>query len=140
MSTRSGETTAGAATRREPEGAPPVLSALRPVLGRFARARPEILRLEVFGSVARGDAGTDSDVDVLVTFSRDWKKTVIHSPWGGEYFECLEALEGELTGLLHWRVHVLDRDNIREMPGQTALACAVARDGQLVYAVDPATG
>lgn len=33
----------------------------------FCQKRP-IQRLEVFGSIAKGDAGEDSDVDLLVTF------------------------------------------------------------------------
>ena len=36
----------------------------------FGKAHPEIACLEVFGSVADGDAGPGSDVDVLVTFHR----------------------------------------------------------------------
>jgi len=40
---------------------------LRAVLGAVCAERP-IARMEVFGSVARGEAGQDSDVDLLVEF------------------------------------------------------------------------
>jgi uncharacterized protein len=39
-----------------------------PKLTAFGRQHPEIERLEVFGSRARGEALEESDVDVLVTF------------------------------------------------------------------------
>jgi predicted nucleotidyltransferase len=37
-------------------------------LSAFGRQHPEIERLEIFGSHARGDALAESDLDVLVTF------------------------------------------------------------------------
>ena len=40
---------------------------LRTILGAVCAERP-IARMEVFGSVARGEAGKDSDVDFLVEF------------------------------------------------------------------------
>ncbi len=45
------------------------------VVRRLARSRPELTELgvrslDLFGSVARGDAGATSDVDLLVDFDR----------------------------------------------------------------------
>jgi uncharacterized protein len=47
-------------------------------------------RLSLFGSMLRGDAGPDSDVDLLVEFSRDAKPS---------FFDLTE-IERELSGLL----------------------------------------
>ncbi len=49
---------------------------LQDVFDAIERVRPalterHVSRLGVFGSVARGDAGPDSDVDVLVDFTSD---------------------------------------------------------------------
>ncbi|MBZ0302020.1 MAG: nucleotidyltransferase family protein [Anaerolineae bacterium] len=78
--------------------------------------RAEILRLahkhgasnvRVFGSVARGEADEDSDVDFLV----DWDYTRI-SPWGGAgLFEELESLLGR-------RVDIATESQLR--PGMKA--------------------
>ena len=60
---------------------------------RLAAARPSLVRrypirsLGVFGSVARGDAGPDSDVDVLVEFSE---------PVGFEVADLAEELDALL--------------------------------------------
>lgn len=43
------------------------IDALRAVLGAVCAERP-IARMEVFGSVARGEARSNSDVDILVEF------------------------------------------------------------------------
>lgn len=49
--------------------------------------------VSLFGSVARGDATADSDLDVLVTFS----EPVIQSGWG--YFTAVEDLRSLITGI-----------------------------------------
>ncbi len=51
--------------------------------------------VRVFGSVARGEADRDSDVDLLVSLDR------------GRTYADLDALEAALTGLLGHRVEVL---------------------------------
>ncbi|GAB1412392.1 MAG: nucleotidyltransferase family protein [Burkholderiales bacterium] len=55
------------------------------------RARYGVFRLSLFGSVARDEAGPDSDVDLLVEFNR---------PIGLRFFELQEYIEE----LLHCRV------------------------------------
>jgi predicted nucleotidyltransferase len=61
------------------------LRAARPLLDRYG-----VARIGVFGSVARGEAGPDSDVDLLVEFKPDQHP-------GFEFFELQETLE-ELFG------------------------------------------
>lgn len=58
------------------------LRAARPLLDRYG-----VERIGVFGSVARGEAGPDSDVDVLVEFKPD------RHP-GFEFFALRKSLEG----------------------------------------------
>ena len=55
--------------------------------------RHQIRRLSLFGSVLRGDAGPDSDVDLLVEFSRGARPS----------FLDLAEIERELSGLLAGR-------------------------------------
>ena len=58
--------------------------------------------VRVFGSVARGDAGPDSDIDLLV--DQDWSRL---SGWGG--MELVVALED----LLGRRVDVATEEELR---------------------------
>ncbi|MBO1437815.1 nucleotidyltransferase family protein [Meiothermus sp. CFH 77666] len=51
-----------------------------------------VVRLEMFGSAARGDAGPGSDVDLLVRFAPG----VSLGPWLSRYFELKERLEALL--------------------------------------------
>jgi hypothetical protein len=46
-----------------------------------------VVDLALFGSTARGEAGPESDIDVLVTLARQ-------GPWGSPYGEVLHYLEG----------------------------------------------
>ena len=55
--------------------------------------RRHIRRLLLFGSLLRGDAGPDSDVDLLVEFSREARPS----------FLDLAEIEQELAGLLAGR-------------------------------------
>lgn len=55
--------------------------------------RHQIRRLSLFGSVLRGDAGPDSDVDLLVEFSRGARPS----------FLDLAEIEQELAGMLSGR-------------------------------------
>jgi uncharacterized protein len=64
----------------------------RAALASLCRRR-HIRRLSLFGSVLRGDAGPDSDVDLLVEFSREARPS----------FLDLAEIEQELTGLLSGR-------------------------------------
>lgn len=53
----------------------------------------------VFGSVARGDAVSESDVDLLVDFGRD-------TPTGFDYFGMIFDLQEQLASVLDRPVHV----------------------------------
>ena len=55
--------------------------------------RRHIRRLSLFGSLLRGNAGPDSDVDLLVEFSREARPS----------FLDLAEIEQELSGLLAGR-------------------------------------
>lgn len=67
--------------------------------------------VRVFGSVARGDFGANSDIDILIRLdSSDLE--------GMRYFSVLESLREELEGLLGCGVDIVDeaglKDRIRE--------------------------
>jgi uncharacterized protein len=64
----------------------------RAALASLCRRR-HIRRLSLFGSVLRGDAGPESDVDLLVEFSREARPS----------FLDLAEIEQELAGLLSGR-------------------------------------
>jgi predicted nucleotidyltransferase len=80
---------------------PPPLGALRNLLSDYCR-QSGIVRLEAFGSTARGDASRGSDVDLIATFSEN--------P-GLRFF----AMEEEMGALLGAPVHLLTRDSVDEM-------------------------
>jgi uncharacterized protein len=72
--------------------------AIRRVLEARGAGNPRL-----FGSVARGRADKDSDIDILIDFREP-------SPQGFEYFGALDQLEQELSQLLGTRVHVTEVD------------------------------
>ncbi len=80
---------------------PPTPEAIATLLVGYAREN-QIARLEVFGSIARGEAQPGSDVDLLVTFSVN--------P-GSRFF----TMETEMTALLGVPVHVLTRESVEQM-------------------------
>jgi predicted nucleotidyltransferase len=61
-----------------------------------------VISASIFGSVARDDAGPDSDLDVAVRLSNDF------SAGGFDYFAKFEALEQRLARLLGRRVDVIE--------------------------------
>ena len=69
--------------------------------------------LALFGSVARGEAGPDSDVDLLVDF---------HRPVG--LFELIEVQE-KLEGWLGRSVDLVPRDSIKRQLRERILAEAI---------------
>ncbi len=81
---------------------------LKPELENFCHNHP-ITRLEVFGSVARGEAKPDSDVDLLVTFSPD-------APRGMAHFAFIDDLEKELERLLGCEVDLIEREALEQNP------------------------
>jgi uncharacterized protein len=79
---------------------PPSLESLKSKLFEFCQ-RHGVARLEVFGSVARGDAHCGSDLDLLVTFRPD-----VHLGW--QFFSLNEELEEILGG----KVDLLTRRSV----------------------------
>ena len=106
-------------------------------LATFGRQYPEIIRVELFGSLARGEATPASDVDLVVTFAPALKEEIR----GFDFFGYLADLQSELALALGRPVHVTDHAGVESSVriGNTALARAIARDGQLVYEADDST-
>ena len=81
----------------------------------LAKRRNEILatcerygakRVRLFGSCARGDYKSNSDVDILVDFSDANLK-------GFKYFGTIEGLHEDLENLLGVKVDVVDESGLR---------------------------
>lgn len=79
-------------------------------MGRYAATN-----LRLFGSVARGEATSDSDVDLLVDLS----------PGGGNEVLRVSGISEELTMLLGVRVDVVVASLLRGQVCSSALADAV---------------
>ena len=86
-------------------------SQIAEVLARYGAANPR-----VFGSVARGDARDDSDVDLLVELL----------PSSGNELMRVAGISEELSILIGVRVDVVSTDLLRREVSATALADAVA--------------
>ncbi len=86
----------------------PALLRLRPELDEFCR-KNRIVRLDVFGSVARGDAKAGSDLELLVTFAPG-------TPVGMAHFAFVDDLEKELEHLLGCEVDLIEREALEENP------------------------
>jgi len=84
------------------------LTRLKPDLENFCRNHP-IARLEVFGSVARGDDNAKSDLDLLVTFAPG-------TPLGMAHFAFVDDLEKELEALLGCEVDLIEREALEQNP------------------------
>ncbi len=81
-----------------------------PTIDEVRRKRVQIIRalhargagnVRVFGSVARGDAVPESDVDILVDFDGP-------TPTGFRYFGMIYDLQEELANILGRPVHVVE--------------------------------
>lgn len=81
------------------------------VLRRYHASNPR-----VFGSVARGDSGPDSDIDILVDLD----------PGGGNPLMRVAGISEELSVLLGVRVDVVCDELLRDQVSATAHAEAVA--------------
>lgn len=81
-----------------------------------------VLSASVFGSVARGEAGPDSDVDVVVRLGEGF------SQGGLDYFWQLEQLEQRLSRLLGCKVDV-----VTEPVRKERLRVAIDRDRALAF-------
>ena len=82
--------------------APPTLDEIKALLAPFCRGRG-IARLEVFGSLARGEFHPGSDIDLLVTFRPD-----VHPGW--DFYE----LQKEMEDLLGCEVDLLTRRSVEQ--------------------------
>ena len=120
---------------RAEAGLVPTLESVRAPLAAFARAHREIRRLVVFGSVARGEAHADSDVDVVADLAPG------SLPKGMAGFALLYDLECELAKRLGRGAHLIEREAVNgaRRIGNLALPRAVERDGTLVYELEPTT-
>lgn len=85
--------------------------ALKEILGRYGATNARL-----FGSVARGDATPESDIDLLVDLT----------PGGGNELLRVSAIAEELTELLGNRVDVVASSLLRGEVSASALADAVA--------------
>lgn len=81
-----------------------------------------VMSASIFGSVARDDAGPDSDVDVVVLLSDAFSKG------GVDYFAQLEALRKRLSGFLGCRVDVIEEPGRRKQ-----LKAEIDRDRALAF-------
>lgn len=99
--------------------APPTVTEIVRRLEPFCREQG-IIRLEVFGSVARGDARPGSDVDLIATFQ------VIP---GLRYF----SMEKQMGRLLGVPVHLLIAEDIEDMTNPIRKA-TIQRDRRTIYA------
>ena len=111
-----------------------VIGDLREVVAVFSQEHPEIVRVELFGSVARGEETPESDVDLMVSFTPNGV------PHGMAGYAFLDDLEKEIAARLHRPVHLVEQEaveNARRI-GNHSLPRAVARDGRLLYEAKPA--
>ncbi len=85
--------------------------ALGEILGRYGATNARL-----FGSVARGDATSESDIDLLIDLT----------PSGGNELLRVSGIAEELTQLLGTRVDVVATSLLRGEVSSSALADAVA--------------
>jgi len=85
--------------------------AIEEILGRYHASNPRLI-----GSVARGEATTTSDIELLVDLD----------PAGGAALLRVAGLSEELSDLLGARVDVLAPPRLRDEVSRTALQDAVA--------------
>jgi predicted nucleotidyltransferase len=81
--------------------------------------RYHVTELAVFGSVARGEAGDASDIDLLVSFERGAKVTIF----------TLVDLQSELAELLRRSVDLVSKDGLKP-----AIRSEVLAEAQTLYA------
>ena len=81
--------------------------------------RYHVVELSVFGSVARGDAGEASDVDLLVSFERGAKITLF----------TLADLQSDLAELLRRPVDLVPKEGLKP-----AIRGEVLAEAQTLYA------
>jgi|ERR1700678_1781289 predicted nucleotidyltransferase len=90
------------------------------VIAKLREYEPElraagVLHLSVFGSVARGDNRSDSDVDLLIDFDKSKRHSLL----------TVGRLEGQLADLLGMRVDLSSPDWLKDSIKAQALREAV---------------
>ena len=98
--------------------APPAPETIARKLAPYCKASG-IVRLEAFGSVARGDARRGSDVDLIATFREN--------P-GLRFF----GMEEEMAAILGTSVHLLTQDSVQQMTNPYRRASILA-DAKVIY-------
>ena len=81
-----------------------------------------VLKLSLFGSVARGDATEESDIDVLVKL----EDSILHSGFG--YFGAIERLREKLEAITGRPVDVIAEPIVKRR-----LAREIERDRQVAF-------
>jgi predicted nucleotidyltransferase len=110
------------AVRRVPSAHDPILGE---VVGRLVRAyQPE--RVYLFGSAARGDAGPDSDYDIVVVVADDSPPSRLDE---GAAYQALVGT-GAAVDVLVYRAS----DFYGRLPLRASLPATVIREGKLLYA------
>jgi len=97
---------------------PPTADEIRKKLASYCR-RNGIIQLELFGSSARGEAGSHSDVDLIATF---------HQNPGLSFF----AMEEEVSAILGVPVHLLTRQSVESMSNPFRRSSILA-DARVIY-------
>ena len=112
-----------------PRGGPVTADEIRGALTAFGRRHPEVLRLQLFGGVARGEMTAQSGVDLVVELAPE----VI--PRGSAGFAFLNALEGELAAALNVAVNLITGEAVRAATKaeDRSLARMAAQDAHVVY-------
>ena len=98
---------------------PPTLTDIIQRLGPFCR-RHGITRLEIFGSIARGEAGPGSDVDLIATFSEHPGLEIV-------------SIEEECAKLLGVPVDLLTFEAVEEITNRFRRE-TIERDRRVIYA------
>ncbi len=100
---------------------PPMLDEIRSRLAPFCQ-RHGVARLEVFGSLARGEPHPGSDIDLLVTF-----RPGVHLGW--DFFE----LHKEIEDLFGCEVDLLTRRSVEQ--DQNSIRCqSILESAREIYA------
>jgi predicted nucleotidyltransferase len=97
---------------------PPPAERIGALLADYCR-QAGIVRLEIFGSAARGEAGKGSDVDLIASFA--------DNP-GLRFF----AMEDEMSALLGVPVHLLSRNAVERMTNPYRRSSILA-DSRVIY-------
>jgi len=98
--------------------------ALKQMISRFAEAyQPE--RIYLFGSVARGDAGPDSDYDLLLVMPDDAAPERLRSRAAYRVSRDLAVARDVLV--------MTSREYARQLRLRASLASSVSREGRLLY-------